>query len=299
METNQVELYEANLSGAFARLEALLAELRGQLSRDQGLPLFVNRLQGSDPDRRRRVIDSLTRIHYQDGQAANEVIHCPALVGVTDQTLALAESINRVKAELHATLKALDKVRVPDPTSGDKVPAVKPILRRLGHARLQRRQATRRIELLESPPESATFTWAHARRKQPLSAAEAREQLLRDLANAGQERQADRVAELAADLAKLDGLHADTPLVRLFAPYQHPRVNLVWTLADGRVIRRQRRAVVPLLYPAGPGDPLPIIRPLPATPGEGPQRIRRRDARVEETALLPSVGIHRVIGEPA
>lgn len=298
MESNKVAVLNASLEQALSKLEGLLGELRAVLLRDAALPIFVND-ERSSAAQHRLVVNALTKLHYEDGQAPNEVIHCPALLGVSDQTLVLADRINVLKADLHETLKAFDKVRVIDPAGGrDKVPALKVSLQRLGHARLQRRQATRRIETLDAAPESATFTWSHARRKQAMTAVEVREQLLRDLANAGYERQADRVAALAADLTRLDSVDDDTPLVRLFAPYCHPRVNLVWSQSNGKLIRKQRRAVVPLLYPADPGDPLPIIRPLPASPGEGPQRIRRRDARVEEDPLLPSLGIHRVIPVP-
>jgi hypothetical protein len=231
-------------------------------------------------------------LHYVDDQPPNEVIQCPALLGASAATLVLAERINAAKAALHATLKLLDRVTVPDPNGGsEKVRMLKVALRRLGHARLQRRQATRRIEVIGAAPASATVTWSHARRKQALSAAAVREQLLHDLAESG----GDRRVVLEAELARLAGLDDETPLVRLFAPYRHPRVNLMWRRPDGVPIRKQRRAVVPLLYPATPGEALPVIRPLPATPAEAPKRLRRRDALVEERPLLPSLGIHRVV----
>ena len=291
MDPNTISFHNATLAQQFAELELLLRDFRVALSRESDYPIFVNHVR-SEPAPRRVVIDALTELHYVDDQPPNEVIQCPALLGASASTLALAERINRAKAGLHETLKLLDRVNVPDPDGGsDKVPVLKISLRRLGHARLQRRQATRRIETIGAAPESATFTWSHARRKQALSAAAVREQLLHDLAEAGGER---RVV-LESELARLDGLDDETPLVRLFAPYRHPRVNLVWRLSDGRLLRKQRRAVVPLLYPACPGEGLPVIRPLPASPGEGPKRIRRRDALVEERPFLPSLGIHRVV----
>jgi len=291
MDPNTISFHNATLAQQFVELKSLLGDLRVALSREQEYPIFVNQVSPR-VDQRRVVIEALTELHYVGDQPPNEVIQCPALLGASAATLDLAERINRVKAALHQTLKVLDRVTVPDPDGGsDAVPVLKVALRRLGHARLQRRQATRRIEVVGAAPESATFTWSHARRKQALSAAAVREQLLHDLAESGGER---RVV-LESELARLDGLDDETPLVRLFAPYQHPRVNLVWRLPDGALLRKQRRAVVPLLYPACPGEALPVIRPLPATPGEAPKRVRRRDALVEERPFLPSLGIHRVV----
>ena len=291
MDPNTISFHNAALAQQFSELKSLLGDLRVALARERDYPIFVNHVS-SGADQRRVVIEALTELHYVGDQPANEVIQCPALLGASVATLDLAERINVAKASLHKTLKILDRVTVPDPDGGpEAVPVLKVALRRLGHARLQRRQATRRIEVVGAAPASATFTWSHARRKQALSAAAVREQLLHDLAESGGER---RVV-LESELARLDGLDDETPLVRLFAPYQHPRVNLVWRLPDGGLLRKQRRAVVPLLYPAYPGDPLPVIRPLPATPAEAPKRLRRRDALVEEVALLPSLGIHRVI----
>ena len=291
MDPNTISFHNVTLAEQFIELESLLRELRLALAHETDYPIFVNNVR-SELTQRHVVINALTEIHYDNDQAPNEVIQCPALLGTSAETLVLAARINELKVGLHNTLKILDKVTVPDPRGGsDKVPVLKVSLRRLGHARLQRRQATRRIETIESVPRSATFTWSHARRKQVLSVAEVREQLLHDLVEAGGKRH----LVLEEDLGRLDGLDDETPLVRLFAPYCHPRVNLVWHLPDAQVVRKQRRAVVPLLYPAYPGDELPIVRPLPASPLRVPKRGRRRDAQVEERPLVPSMGVYRVI----
>ena len=294
VNSDMIGIHQANLYEGFELLEADLRTLRYQLLEHADYPFYVDGV--ADPGRAREaVVRALTSLHYDDGQAANEVIHCPALVGTSAETLALAACINDTKARLHATLKALDPVQVDSPDGSGSVSLLRVALRRLGHARLQRRQTTRRIEMIELAPSAVTFTWAHARRKENLTAAAIREMLLHKI----EEARVGQREVLLADLQRLEGCDDETPLVRLYAPYQHPRANLAWRLSDGTTVRKQRRAVVPLLYPAASGDALPDIRPLPATPHTVKRRQRRPDAGVEERPLLRSIGVHRVITQQA
>jgi hypothetical protein len=285
----------AELATALHRLEDALGVLDARLAAETGFPLWV--WQQADPREARDHARAVVRaIDYVGEQAPSATRICPALMGASPGTLAAARAVNRAKAELKAALAPMDGRTITlgeDPETGEPIekPLLKVALRALKHPRFHRRQALRNIVVLDEAPTYAAFTWARLRKIQTTTVASVRADLL------------DRIdvepsAALLAQLERLDSLPPDEPLAIVKPPHVHPRVNLLLPDAskgEGATRPAQRRATLPVLYPAERGEASPRLRPLAEEPPPGPTRRTRRDQRVDPEAFLPSLHIHRYL----
>lgn len=297
IKTNYVELRIA-LRDALAAMETHIEALGGRLMEEGGYPLWVDGIE--DPNlARREVVRCLTGITYRDDQDPHEVERCTALVGTTDQTLALAREVNRDKQALARALRNMDGLKVdvtdPDLHAVRREPLIKAALRALGRERLHRRQATRQVECLDVAPDSVTFIWSRSRKVEQRSLQQVLAALQKRMEHA-RTFKPGYVAYCEDDIRRIERLIENDPLERLAEvdpAHTHPRANVVWIDGDGAMTRRQRRAMTPQFYPARAGEKLPRLRPLPAAlPPKGHQ-LERRDKTVEDTPLLSAMSIHR------
>lgn len=227
---------------------------------------------------------------YEDDQDPREVVILPGLVGSTEQVLRLAHAANARRARVKEALMALDRreVRITNPLTGrlhrERLGDV--VLREEGLARLQRMQVYRDVHVLDRRPDRVGYVWARTRRVQRLSVVDVRELVLKFLKNPPQEPFA------RADLDRLRNLRDDEPLALVEAQPCHARVNLAWKTADG-FERTMRPAAMPLLYPASPGEELPMFKPLADDREERHPRTQRQDRRLEEQPYLSTLPVFR------
>ena len=280
----RVALVDA-LSMLAARLDALDRRLIAEVE----YPRWVWQAPGKLPahDQVRAV---LRAIEYIDHQDPHETRICPALLGASDETLKAARAVNAAKIELEAALRAIDPVVVTrhDTRTGVETTQrlLKVALAEMGYKRFHRRQALRKIVVLNARPARVSYTWAQLPKIERTDREAVRIQLQRMLEEGG------ATLRLVEDLERVDALPAGTPLALVRPPHIHPRANLVYGVR-GHATRDQCRAVLPILYPAAPGEALPTIRALPDDPPIELTRARRKTARVIESPYLSTLPVHR------
>ncbi len=288
MKTNELH---AVLATAIRQLESSLRNLDSYLRDEEGYPLWVWH-EEDQYDARLQVRRVITAIDYQDGQDPASTRICPALVGVSITTIEAVRQVNVVKTSLQKALKNMDGIKVEeqDHKTGNCIlrPLVKVALASLGHARLHRRQATRKLVILEHTPESVSFIWSRLPKIESIDIEEARHRLESRL-----EKVQGSSLLIEEDLRRLNQLDSAERLAIVNPPHLHPRANIAWLMEEGTTRRGQRRAVLPIFYPATRYEGLPRLRPLPEEPPLPGLRLRRSDATVETTPFLLSIRAHR------
>jgi hypothetical protein len=291
MKKSTVSTLRAALATAIQRLESHLETLNQILREEEGYPLWVwhEKDQSTARLQVRRII---TAIDYQDGQDPTSTRICPALVGGSATALAQIHQVNAAKVDLQQVLKSMDGLKVESWDSETETtimrPLVKVALAALGHARLHRRQATRKLVILDHPPESVSFIWSRLPKIENISVEEARHRLETRL-----EKTHANTPFVEEDLRRLQQLDPHERLAIVNPPHIHPRANIAWLSEEGRTQRAQKRAVLPLFYLATRYSRLPRLRPLPEAPPPPGGRLRRSDATVETSPFLVTIRAHR------
>lgn len=232
----------------------------------------------------------------------------PGLVAASPRLLELARTLNTEKAALAPLIEAMNrpdcKVGPADDRTGEHLgePFLRFVLRALGRSSLNLHRIKRQILILEEAPISVGFTWASPRRITTISLEDLRNQLVR-LRGA---REGDGLVE--ADFRILEDLERraategqEVPLARINASHTHPKANI--RLADGSAICRQ--AVLPILYPGRPGQPLVnagVLGHWPHDEQARPFLVARRRQRSDvvyepERPLLQSLPIYSTAEE--
>lgn len=281
----------AALATAIHRLESQLRTLDRALKEEDDYPLWV--WHEKDPDKARlQVRQIVTAIDYRDGQDPVSTRICPALVGVSMATLETIYHINETKAVLQQALKNMDGIKIEEyeQETGTLLlrPLIKVALASLGHARLHRRQATRKLVILDHIPESVSFIWSRLPKIESIDVEEARHRL-----EARLEKAHGNSLLIEEDLRRLNQCAPDERLAIVNPPHIHPRANVAWSGGEGTVRRAQKRAVLPIFYPATRYEGLPRLRPLPEEPPSPGLRLRRNDATIETTPFLVTIRAHR------
>lgn len=288
MRTNELR---AVLATAIHQLDSSLDTLDSYLRDEEGYPLWVWH-EKDQYNARLQVRRVITAVDYQDGQDPASTRICPALVGVSITTLEVAHQVNKAKSFLQKALKDMDGIKIEerDRKTGACIlrPLIKVAVASLGHARLHRRQATRKLVTLEDTPESVSFIWSRLPKIESIDIEEARHQLESRL-----EKTQGSSLLIEEDLRRLNQLHSAERLAIVNPPHLHPRANIAWLMEERATRRGQKRAVLPIFYPATRYEGLPRLRPLPEEPPSPGQRLRRNDATVETTPFLLSIRAHR------
>lgn len=281
----------ATLATAMHHLEVQLRILDRLLKEEESYPLWV--WHEKDPSRARvRVRQIVTAIDYRDGQDPVSTRICPGLVGVSYTTLEAICHANQAKAGLQEALKNIDGIKIEEQDQEMGISLLRPLIKialaSLGHARLHRRQATRKFVILEQTPESVSFIWSRLPKIESIDIEEARRRLEVRL-----EKAQGNPLLIKADLSRLDRLISNERLAIVNPPHIHPRANIAWAMEEKTTRRAQKRAVLPIFYPATRYDHLPRLRPLPEEPPLPGLRLRRNDATIETTPFLLTIRAHR------
>jgi hypothetical protein len=225
---------------------------------------------------------------YEDGQDGRETLTCPGLVGASSDTLQVAHECNKRKDLFKKSvlaLKALSKPQVEsimiDLHARDEEVAL--MMRRMGAARLNLKQAYRHIPSLDTWPTKVGFTWSkQGRTIQRTSVAEARRLL---------ERRKDST-QVHIELERLSKISENEVLARVRRVCPHLRANIVSPAENNTIERKLIQAPLPILVPLKVGQSLPEFIPIPPNP-VGSVRLKRSDVRIEEEPFLPLIRIHR------
>jgi len=296
IETLRIELAEA-LDALEQTIDALCTGIRAETD----YPTWGWR--DEDPQAARLEASTMIRaIDYEPGQAANETRIYPALLGASAETCERAHSVNHAKIRLKQALDAMKDMTIE--IDGEEKDLLRHALSFLGHLHLHYIQATRRIQVLEQKPYRVGYTWLTGSARIERTS---RELELRKIRH-NLERAGGLDAGLEEDLQRLLALPPGEPLARRRRALPHPRVNLVFKTrtengeADTR--RIPKPAVLPIIYPAQPGEPLPKMRrplaPEPPTPGKPRRKPRRiKGVRVDNERYLITVPVHRYVKPPA
>lgn len=297
-----------DLKRALDDLEKAIAALNAGLQDGQRYPIWVWTGHQPDPPSAptpfgavRETIGAIRYLQHQGGRTSRI---CPALVGVSRNTLHAADALNIAKARLREAMKRMDG-RLADITNADGTvvlgtePLLKAALYNANYANLHRRQALRQLVVLHEPPTSVSFVWAQPRKSRQVTAGDLIAQIERRIAAEGNPPSPNE----KLDLEYLAKLPKDEPLAVTKRSHLHPRVNLVGRHSDQRTWRIQRQAVLPILYPSEPGAPLPRLRPLPLEKPEHLDREQpsthtasgrraRNDAEILPKRVLKTIDAH-------
>lgn len=286
-----------DFANALKELEVRLDILDARLRAESGYPQWVWKVEGRLParDQARAIIRATDFI---DGQDPHETRICPALLGASYETLAAARAVNQAKMKLDAALRAIDElteIRIDEHTGEEaKLPLLKVALASLKRPRFHRRQALRKLVVLDRVPDKVSYTWARLNKVERTSRDELLERLEKWIEDQG--FSPDR----RHDLDVLRSFTRNEALAEVRPPHIHPRANIVTPGEDG-VERAQVRAVLPILYPAEQGDRVPLFRALPTEVPTGDKRVRGRPRdpkgkpRVGTTPILKSLPVYRYV----
>lgn len=276
---------------SFERLLSSLNDFCACLRRDAALPAWVSRTEQEIQDGwdvRGKAVELYQALWYEDGQDGRETLTCPGVIGASAATLAAAETCNAAKDAFKTAALALKALpgalaRTVFMDLHKRHEEVAAAMQRIGAARLNLKQAYRRIPLLDRRPEKIGFTWSkQGRAIQRTTLVEARRLL---------ERRRE-TPQVLLDLQRLSALPSHELLARARSVCPHLRANIVFTTPDGQAQRRLMQAPLPILVPLQAGERLPEFVPIPPEP-MGSLRLQRSDVRIEEDVFLPSIRAYR------
>ncbi|MDT8893630.1 DNA replication terminus site-binding protein [Halomonas sp. I1] len=227
---------------------------------------------------------------YQQGQDGRSTRSYIGLVAANGAVIEQLEATNAAKRTL---AEKLAEIRRDVPSLIPEIKAVLPFrhpalhdhLRGVGLARLHLKQCWRAIPLAPAEVSRIRLAWYTSGRSiKRLSVRDAERMLLALDSEA---------THIRIQLRTLAGLPDSEPLAQVQPQAPLMRANLFFRepLEDGHA-RRAMNVALPLFVPSTNGRLPDINQPSP-TPPEQRTRAKRRDARLEDTPLLPSLRIYR------
>ena len=288
--SNATILSRITLLEAFNYLLKSLETLCTRVSTDHRLPAWVSLTQrelAQGMAMRSKAVHLYRALWYEDGQDGRGTLTCPGIVAASQETLEAATECNAAKDAFKASvlaLKQLSRVDARDVMADlyCRNQEVAVIMKRMGVARLNLKQAYRHIPFLTARPRKIGFTWSkQGRTIQRTTVAEAKRLLER--------RRPTPQVEL--ELTRLSQVPETEILARVRGVCPHLRANVVFASPAG-VERRLLQTPLPLLSPLEAGEPLPEFVPISPQPPET-LRLQRSDVRIEEKVFLPSIGVYR------
>ncbi len=251
---------------------------------------------------RQRAFNSLSQLEYLPLQAPREIIICAGFLGASDATLEIVRKLNNAKQEFKKAILSLktQKISIHDDLLNshfnDAYPhpqrdsEIAKILKKSGLARLHLKQCYRKIPILDSPPISIRWTWAHTRSIKRITVAQAFEKL-------SQRGKKSQELGIQLQLKKLATLSENTPLAIVQELAPHLRTNIVFNNPNGDKTRLMIKGSVPIFYPADLNTPLPLFKP-PSLKCDKHTREIRSDVQLDPIPLLPSIRAHRYLCIP-
>lgn len=280
-----------NLLECFEHLTELLQQLQGAVQNDRYFPVWVplsNHELQTGMEMRTKAAQLYSTLWYEDGQEGRDTINCPGIVGVSADTVQVIQSANAAKDAFKRAVLALKTVTRTEANSimadlNRRNEEVATTLRRMGAARLNLKQAYRRIPLLEKRPLKVGFTWSkQGRTIQRTTVAEIRSLLDRRLTT----------PQRQVEMERLSALPSSEVLARVRTVCPHLRANVVFTNDKNNLKRRLIQAPIPVAVYLQPGESLPDFVPVDLEPTGG-RRLQRSDMRLEDEPFLPSLKVFR------
>jgi hypothetical protein len=289
--STDIAFLRINLLESFTNLLSVVSEFCTAVRHDGRQPAWVSRTEQeiqNQVDMRSKAVQLYQALWYEDGQDGRETLTCPGIVGASPNVMAAAATCNAAKDNFKAAVLALKSLHKTDANSlmtelYRRDEAVAAVMKRMGAARLNLKQAYRHIPLLDKRPLKIGFTWSkQGRTIQRTSVAEAWRLLNRRRETP--QRQMER--------QRLSSIPDSEVLARVRSVCPHLRANIVLANSNGGVKRRLMQAPLPLLIPLSPGEKLPEFVPIPPEP-QGGLRLQRSDIRIEDEVFLPSLHAYR------
>jgi len=288
-----LSLHRINLLESFENMLHCIRAFCLAVQIDHPLSAWVSRTDaeiGANVNVRDKAAQLYQALWYEDGQDGRETLTCPGIIGASPDTLAAADECNQAKDAFKAAVLALKDLRKADANAlledlQRRDETVASAMARMGAARLNLKQAYRRIPRLDRKPLKIGFTWSkQGRAIERTSVAEARRLL---------ERRTE-TPQIRLELQRLASIPETEVLARIRSIRPHLRANLVFPATDseGNETRRLMQAPLPILIPLQPGERLPEFVPISPEPS-GQARLQRSDVRIEEDPFLPSIRVHR------
>jgi hypothetical protein len=289
--SNAAILLRITLLERFDCLLKSLETLCTRVNADHRLPVWVSRTErelAQGVAMRSKAVALYRALWYEDGQDGRGTLTCPGIVAASQATLGAATECNAAKDAFKTAVLALKELPRADARDlmadfHRRNQEVAVVMKRMGVARLNLKQAYRHIPFLTTRPRKIGFTWSkQGRTIQRTTVAEAKRLLER--------RRPTPQIEL--ELARLGQVPETEILARVRSVCPHLRANVVFDASPAGVERRLLQTPLPLLNPLEAGEPLPEFVPIGPQPPET-LRLQRSDVRIEDNVFLPSIGVYR------
>lgn len=293
ISSNIIEVLETfqTLQQALAQLHESMChtdiELPAWFTPPEGFPLPLNQ---SD---RESAFALINQLEYLDQQEPREIWMGAGLIATSPPTLTALAAVNSAKDQFKAAMLSLKMAKIPlqdvylneqfDALLNKRPNIIRSSLLKMGLARLHLKQCYRRIPYFLERPTKVSWTWANTRAITRISFQEAEALLLKQASHPAVELQ----------LNKLYTLNPTEPLARVQNLAPHLRANVVFEPSKGDQKRLMVKGAVPLFYLSEVPHLLPQIKPPGKKKGRNLNRPIRRDVKLEPTAFLPTIRVHR------
>lgn len=276
-----------DFNNAFNLLEAELRRLVS-LYEEYPMPIWVHR--GTDTPMH-WLASALQDIWYKDGQAGNESTPYVGLVGARPEHVRAIHAVNEAKHAFQLSGKMLKKAA---PRSFEHAKSLfgherrnaQSLLNQAGLARLHTKQAWRQLPLAEEPVRRVHFSWySSGRTIKRMTVAEVDRALCRfDTSAPHIQIQRQTLSSLPSNEV-LAQVKPQNSVVRANLTHFYPLPSLKIHVA--------MNLGMPLFVPLTEGQGLPEHNEPTLFPPAERSWPKRRDARLEEAPLFPSVHVHR------
>lgn len=280
----------SDLIEEFRQLTDLLQQLRNHLlDKRPGhyFPLSDNERLVCD-DSLQHACDLLTDLWYQGNQDGRETRTRHGLILADEHTTRLIEQTNQQKDRFRLAVNQekqnldAEQWHSRQQELGTQAQSLRSSLTFAGMQRVHLKQSYRHIPLLSQKPSKIGFSWYNNGRSIKKISHQQAQELLLDL---GEEK-----THIQAQLQTLANLSANTQLARVQTLAPTIRANLVFKNGEN-IVRKAMNCPLPLFIPASYDNDqiLPEFNQIDLTPPVGRTRISRRDNRITEEAILPSI----------
>lgn len=287
--------YRIAVIDTFRSLADELNALQSCIHDDTGLPAWLEPLPYpalTHENIRQAACNLYAQNTYLDQQEGREILLGIGLIGASAKTLEQAQTLNLAKKQFKLAIQTLkaQKLTLTDDWLKEAFIGLFETLRHeftatalqgAGLSRLHLKQCYRQIPILSAMPIKVSWSWANTRSIKKISKTDAIALLNKKGNDLGIQQQIEKVQTLAAN--------EQIAIVQALAP--HLRTNIVLPGPGESVERMMMKGSLPLLYPAQPGEKLPIV--VPPKPVKTGERQTRADLKIDPEVFLPAIRGHK------
>lgn len=282
--TNNLPNLRSNLLMRFEELVIVLKDLCTHIMEeaDIGAWIPITELELANGLKiRNKAVQLYNALWYDNQEDGRETITCPGIIGASPHTLAIANACNIAKEAFKLAVLALKSQKDCEKFKQNRQETILTVMRSLGIARLNLKQAYRRIPVIQTKPIRIGFTWSKQGK------------VIQRMSKLSVQRLLEKRANTQPyELQLLSEIHQDEKLAHVRSICPHLLANVVLPGANG-TIRRLIQAPLPILIPLSIGESLPSFVPITPEYQHNKIRTKRIDVQIENKPFLPSVRIHR------